>query len=134
MQEEFSTRQKELLKLDIERREKENQLQLYVKMDAQLSEKLNLTIARITSSNDRLTNVQEEIDEMKGAVISLNKKYNNIEENIVKTEGNINLSQDKLNSNNEEIKKNREKIVQFEAEASSFSASLKPFPIIIMFL
>lgn len=125
MQEEFSTRQKELLKLDIERREKENQLQLYVKMDAQLSEKLNLTIARITSSNDRLTNVQEEIDEMKGAVISLNKKYNNIEENIVKTEGNINLSQDKLNSNNEEIKKNREKIVQFEAEASSFSASLK---------
>ena len=125
MQEEFSTRQKELLKLDIERREKENQLQLYVKMDAQLSEKLNLTIARITSSNDRLSNVQEEIDEMKGTVISLNKKYVNIEENIAKTEENINLFQGNLGSNNEKIKQNREKVAKFEEEATLFSASLK---------
>jgi len=125
MQEEFSNRQKELLKLDIERREKENQLQLYVKMDSQLSEKLNLTIARITSCNERLINTQEEIDEMKGSVISLNKKYNNIEENIAKMEENINLSQDKLNSNNDKIKNNREKIAMLEVDASSFSSSLK---------
>ena len=125
MQEEFSNRQKELLKLDVERREKENQLQLYVKMDSQLSEKLNLTIARITSCNERLINTQEEIDEMKGSVISLNKKYNNIEENIAKMEENINLSQDKLSSNNDKIKNNREKIAMLEVDASSFSSSLK---------
>ena len=125
MQEEFSTRQKELLKLDIERREKENQLQLYVKMDSQLSEKLNLTIARITSCNARLTESREEIDEMKGSVISLNKKYSNIEENIAQMEENINLAIDKLSSNNEKIKNNKEKIVQLEADTSSFSSSLK---------
>ncbi len=125
MQEEFSTRQKELLKLDIERREKENQLQLYTKMDTQLSEKLNLTIARITSCNERLSETQEEIDEMKGAVISLGKKYSDIEENIAKIEENINLSVDELNSNNEKIKAHRENIVKFEIDASTFSSSLK---------
>ena len=125
MQEEFSTRQKELLKLDIERREKENQLHLYAKMDAELSGKLNLMIARITSCNERLSNVQEEIDEMKGAVISLAQKYNSIEENIAKIEENIELSVDSLNSNNDKIKKNREKISQLELDASSFSSSLK---------
>ena len=125
MQEEFSTRQKELLKLDIERREKENQLQLYAKMDTQLSEKLNLTIARITSCNERLSETQEEIDEMKGAVISLGKKYNNIEENIAKMEENISLSMNELNSNTEKIKTHRENIVKFEIDASSFSSSLK---------
>jgi hypothetical protein len=125
MQEEFSTRQKELLKLDIERREKENQLQLYVKMNGELSEKLNLTIARITSCNERLSETQEEIDEMKGAVISLGQKYSNIEENILKTEENINLAVDRLSSNNEKIKKNREEIGKLEREDTSFSASLR---------
>ncbi|MGP1439288.1 MAG: chromosome segregation SMC family protein [Treponema sp.] len=125
MQEEFSTRQKELLKLDIERREKENQLQLYVKMDRELSEKLNLTMARLISCKERLSNTQEEIDEMKGSVISLTQKFNTIEENIKKMEEDINISVDNLNSNNEKVKKNRERIVLLEEEASSFSLSLK---------
>ena len=70
MQEDFLARQKELLRLDIERREKEDKLLLYVKMEGELQEKIKLNETHLQSSKERLQSTKEEIDEQKGEVLS----------------------------------------------------------------
>jgi len=125
MQEDFLNRQKEVLKLDIERREKENQLQLYVKMDLELVEKLKIIEARLESSKERVNSAREDIDEKKGAVLSLDKQSSNIEENISNFENSIDLSSSKLNSNNYLIKRKTERLKELDVFNSNLSLSLR---------
>ena len=125
MQEDFSARQKELLKLDIERREKETQLQMYSKMEAELNEKIRVGEARIASSQERLASTIEEIDEKRGEILSLKKKYNDIEANIKDFEENITISASKMHMNTEEITKKNLNIKQYEERISTLSHDLK---------
>ena len=122
MQEDFSKQQREVLQLDIERREKEKQVQVYAKMENELTEKMNILVARIEASRQRITRVNEEVDEKRGEVIQVKKKYTIIEENIQTFEENINLSQDKSNCN---IKLVQEKNLQIKEEDKKIDALSK---------
>jgi len=125
MQAELLGMQRELAKLDVERREKERQLQLYAKMEGELREKMQVNEARVVASKERLSNIIEEIDEKRGEIISLEKKYSNIEANIAEFEENIGISSNKLKSNIQEIQRKTQAIKEGDAKLSQLSLSLK---------
>ena len=124
MQEDFLARQKELLRLDIERREKEDKLLLYVKMEGELQEKIKLNETHLQSSKERLQSTKEEIDEKKGEVLSLSKKYSSIEENIKDFESNISILSTQLASNIEDIQKKNVEIKESENKSAQLSHAL----------
>lgn len=125
MQAELLSVQRDLAKLDVERREKERQLQLYAKMEGELREKIQVNEARVAASRERLSNIIEEIDEKRGEIILLEKKYSDIEANIGEFEENIGISSNKLKSNIQEIQRRNQEIKDAEKELSYLSLSLK---------
>jgi len=125
MQADLLGMQRDLAKLDVERREKERQLQLYAKMEGELREKMQVNEARVVASKERLSNIIEEIDEKRGEIISLNKKYSDIEVNIAEFEENIGISSNKLKNNIQEIQRKNQEIKEAERTLSDLSLSLK---------
>ncbi len=125
MQAELLSVQRDLAKLDVERREKERQLQLYAKMEGELREKIQVNEARVAASRERLSNIIEEIDEKRGEIILLEKKYSDIEANIGEFEENIGISSNKLKNNIQEIQRRGQEIKDAEKELSHLSLLLK---------
>ena len=125
MQEKLLSVQRDLAKLDVERREKERQLQLYAKMEGELREKIQVNEARVAASRERLSNIIEEIDEKRGEIILLEKKYSGIEANIGEFEENIGISSNKLKNNIQEIQRRGQEIKDAEKELSHLSLLLK---------
>ena len=94
-------------------------------MDLELVEKLKIIEARLESSKERVNSAREDIDEKKGAVLSLDKQSSNIEENISNFENSIDLSSSKLNSNNYLIKRKTERLKELDVFNSNLSLSLR---------